>query len=108
MSKLQILMEQAEDAASQGPGFGENNVSQELENPPPPPPPTRLEAAMALLLENQNAMMQAALLGGGAGTSLLDRFRRLYSSEFGGSAVPAEAEFWLHGVERVFDILAIP
>ena len=50
-------MDQAEDAASHGPGFGENNVSQEQENPPPPPPPTRLEAAMALLLENQNVMI---------------------------------------------------
>ena len=101
-------MEHAEDASSHDPGFGENNQSQEQENPPPPPPPNRLEAAMALLLENQNAMMQAAQLGGGARMSLLDRFRRLYSSEFGGSAVPAEAEFWLHGVERVFGILAVP
>ena len=48
MPLLQILMEQAEDAASNGPGLGENNASQEQENPPPPPPPTRLEAAMAL------------------------------------------------------------
>ena len=83
-------------------------MSQEQENPPPPLPPTRLEAAMALLLENQNVMMQAAQMGEGVGMSLLDRFRRLYSSEFGGSAVPAEAEFWLHGVERVFGILAVP
>ena len=101
-------MEQEEDAASHGPGFGENNMSQEQENPPPPPPPNRLEAPMALLLENQNMMMQAAQMGGGAGMSLLDRFMRLYSSKFGGSVAPAEAEFWLHGVERVFGILAVP
>ena len=42
------------------------------------------------------------------GSSILDRFRRLYTSEFGGSTIPADAEFWLHGVERVFGVLAVP
>ena len=48
-------MEHAENAASNGPAMGEDQHSQEHENPPPLPPPNRLEAAMALLLENQNA-----------------------------------------------------
>ena len=52
-------MEHAEDAASNGPAMGEDQHSQEHENPPPPPPPNRLEAAMTLLLENQNVLMQA-------------------------------------------------
>ena len=52
--------------------------------------------------------MRAQLGGGVDGPSLLDRFRRLYTSEFGGSTIPADAEFWLHGLERVFGILAVP
>ena len=100
-------MEHAEDAASNGPAMGEDHHSQKHENPPPPPPLNRLEAAMALLLENQNALMQAQLGGRVEGQSILDRFRRLYTSEFGGSTVPTDAEFWLHGLERVFGVLAV-
>ena len=101
-------MEHAEDAASNDHAMGEDQHSQEHENPPPPPPPNRLEAAMALLLENQNVLLQAQLGGRVDGSSILDRFRRLCTSEFGGSTIPADAEFWLHGVERVFGVLAVP
>ena len=76
-------MEHAEDAASNGPAMGEDQHSQEHENPPPPPPPNRLEADMALLLENQNVLMQAQLGGRVDGPSILDSFRRLCTSEFG-------------------------
>ena len=100
-------MENVEDAASNGPAMGEDHHSQEHENPPPPAPLNRLEAVMVLLLKNQNALMHAQLGGGAAGPSLLDRFRRLYTSEFGGSTLPADAEFCLHGLERVFGILAV-
>ena len=99
-------MEHVEDAASNGPIMGEDHNSQEQENPPPPL--NHLEAAMALLLDNQNTLMRAQLGGGVAGPSLLDRFRRLYTSEFGGSTVPDDAKFWLHGLERVFGILEVP
>ena len=92
-------MEHVEDATSNGPTMGEDHHSQKHENPPPPPPPNRLEDAMALLLENQNALMQAQLGGRVEGQSILDRFKRLYTSEFGGSTIPAGSEFWLHGVE---------
>ena len=98
---ISAIMEHTEDTASNGPAMGEDHHSQENENPPPPPPPNRLEATMALLLENQNALMQVQLGGGVAGPSLLDNFCRLYTSEFGGPTVPADAEFWLHGLERV-------
>ena len=101
-------MEHVEDAASNGHAMEEDHNSQETENPSPPTPPNRLEDAMALLLENQNALMRAQLGGGVAGSSLLDCFRRLYTYEFGGSTVPADAEFWLHGLERVLGILAVP
>ena len=104
---ISAIMDHAKDIASNGPSMGEDHHSQEHKNPPPPPPPNHLEATMDLLLENQNALMQAQLGGGVAGPSILDRFRRLYTSEFGGSTVPADAEFWLHGLERVFGILAV-
>ena len=52
--------------------------------------------------------MQAQLGGRVEGPSIFDRFWRLYAYEFGGSTVPADAEFCLHGVERVFGVLAIP
>ena len=105
---ISAIMEHAKDAASNGPSMGENHNSHEHENPPPPLPPNRLETVMALLLENQNALMQAQLGGRVEGPSILDRFRRLYTYEFGGSTIPADAEFWLHGLERVFGIMAVP
>ena len=80
-------MDHAEDAKSNNPAMGEDHHSQEHENPPPPPPTNRLEAAMTLLMANQNALMQAQLGGRVDGPSILDHFRRLYTSEFGGSTV---------------------
>ena len=65
---------------------------------------------MAMLLENQNAMIQmkeTQQRGGFEGMSLLDRFRRLHSTEFGGSSDPVEADAWLHGIERVFEVIEI-
>ena len=96
--------------SSNGPGNGEINHLQEQEVPTPPPPPNRLETSMAMLLENQNAMMQMQATqqrGGVEGMSLLDRFRRLHSTKFGGSSDPAEADAWLRGVERVFEVMGV-
>ena len=103
-------MENAEDVSSNGPGNSEINHSQEQENPPPPLPPNRMEADMAMMLENQNAMMQmeeAQQRGGVEGMILLDRFRGLHSMEFGGSSDPAEADAWLRGIERVFEVMGV-
>ena len=56
---ISVIIDHAEDVASNGPAMGEDHHSQEHENPPPPPPLNRMEADMALLLENQNALMHA-------------------------------------------------
>ena len=38
----------------------------------------------------------------------MDRFRRLCSVEFHGTASPVEAEKWLHEIERAFATLGVP
>ena len=45
---------------------------------------------------------------GTAATSIMDRFRRLFTSEFHGVTSPSEAEKWLHEVERAFTTLGVP
>ena len=39
--------------------------------------------------------------------SLLDRFRRLRSMEFCGSPDPTKVNTWLHGIERVFEVMGV-
>ncbi|KAG5549120.1 hypothetical protein RHGRI_014480 [Rhododendron griersonianum] len=41
----------------------------------------------------------------GTGTGLLERFRKLFTTEFGGSVIPGEAKEWWKSVVRVFDAM---
>ncbi|KAF7150567.1 hypothetical protein RHSIM_Rhsim02G0129900 [Rhododendron simsii] len=70
----------------------------------------RILAAMAQYTEQQAALMQlqtAQAAERGTGTGLLERFRKLFTTEFGGSVSPGEAKEWLKAVVRVFDAMGV-
>ncbi|KAF7140894.1 hypothetical protein RHSIM_Rhsim06G0111500 [Rhododendron simsii] len=70
----------------------------------------RILAAMAQYTEQQAALMQlqtAQATERGTGTGLLERFRKLFTTEFGGSVSPGEAKEWLKSVVRVFDAMGV-
>ncbi|KAF7129703.1 hypothetical protein RHSIM_Rhsim10G0111100 [Rhododendron simsii] len=70
----------------------------------------RILAAMAQYTEQQAALMQLQTTQAaerGTGTGLLERFRKLFTTEFGGSVSPGEAKEWLKSVVRVFDAMGV-
>ncbi|KAG5564198.1 hypothetical protein RHGRI_000407 [Rhododendron griersonianum] len=65
---------------------------------------------MAQHTEQQAALIQlqtAQAIERGTGTGLLERFRKLFTTEFGGSVIPSEAKEWLKSVVRVFDAMGV-
>ncbi|KAH7846338.1 hypothetical protein Vadar_012677 [Vaccinium darrowii] len=70
----------------------------------------RILAAMARQSEQHTAFVlwqnQQATTAG-SGTGLLEKFKKLFTTEFEGSIHPVDAENWLKGVERVLVAMAV-